>query len=65
MSSLLPNSTDGVHVTFEDAKEVVRAVQRGKEIDDDQYRIIFKGATKEQGLIDFKKLGKNAFSKFS
>jgi Ca2+-binding EF-hand superfamily protein len=58
-------STDGEHVTFEDAKEVVRAVQRGKEIDDEQYKIIFKGVLKDNNLVEFKRLGRDVKPKFT
>lgn len=58
-------SSDGEHVTFEDAKEVVRAVQRGKEIDDDQYKIIFKGVLKDNNLVEFKGLGREVKPKFT
>ena len=57
-------SPDGVHVAFEDAKEIVRAIQRGKEIDDDQYKIIFKGAMRENDMVEFKLLGKDVKGKF-
>jgi Ca2+-binding EF-hand superfamily protein len=51
-------SADGNHVSFEEAKEIIRAIQRGKEINDDEYMIIFKGAIREGGMVEFKKLGK-------
>ena len=59
-------SPDGNFVTFEDAKEIIRTVQRGKEIEDDQLKIILKGAIKEGDMVDFKKLGKKDIkTKFS
>lgn len=58
-------SPDGNLVNFEDAKEVIRAVQRGKEIDDDEYKIIFKGAMRENDMVEFKCLGKDLKAKFS
>ena len=58
-------SPDGTFVSFEDAKEIIRSVQRGKEIDDDEYKIIFKGAIRDQGDVEFKKLGKDVKSKFA
>lgn len=51
-------SGDGTLVSFEDAKEIIRSVQRGLEIEDDQYKIIFKNAMRENDMVDFKKLGK-------
>lgn len=58
-------SHDGNFVNFEDAKEVIRAIQRGKEIDDDEYKIIFKGAMRENDMVEFKLLGKDLKNKFS
>lgn len=58
------HSSDGKHVSFEDAKEIVRAVQRGVEIDDDQYKIIFKGAIREGDQVEYKLLGRDLKKKF-
>ena len=57
-------SVDGVYVGFEEAKEVVRAVQRGVEIDDDQYKVIFKGAMRENEMVEYKMLGRDLKRKF-
>lgn len=58
-------SEDGTHVSFENAKEVVRAVQRGKVITDEEYKVLFKGALKEHDMVEFKKLGKSLKTKFA
>lgn len=58
-------SADGKHVNFEDAKEVIRAVQRGQEIDDEQYKVIFKTAMRDNDMIEFKKLGRPLKTKFT
>lgn len=59
------HSTDGDYVNFEDAKEIIRTIQRGVDIDDDQYRVIFKGALKDNDMLEFKKLGRDLKPKFS
>lgn len=64
MEKFSERSHDDAHVTFEDAKEVIRSIQRGKEIDDDQYKIIFKAGLKDNNLVEFKRLGKEVKSKF-
>lgn len=64
MEKFSAKSTDGTHVGFEEAKEIIRAIQRGIEIDDDQYKVIFKGAVREDNLVEFKLLGKDNKSKF-
>lgn len=58
-------AVDGTHVTFEDAKEIIRAVQRGKEIEDEQYKVIFKGAMREHDMVDYKLLGRDIKAKFA
>jgi len=58
-------SPDGKYVSFEDAKEIIRAIQRGKEIDDDQYKVVFKGALREGDKVEFRQLGKDVKAKFS
>lgn len=59
------HSTDGTFVNFDDAKEIIRSIQRGVEIDDDQYKVIFKGALKDDNMLEFKKLGRDLKPKFS
>lgn len=58
-------SYDGSHVDFENAKEIIRSVMRGIELDDDQFKVIFKGALRENNMVEFKRLGKDVKAKFS